>query len=231
MQDLVGRYSLKKQISESNQNMVHQIEGSNKEITEIVNIIREIDSKTKVINDIVFQTKLLSFNASVEAARAGENGKGFSVVAEEISHLASMSGQAAQEITHLLDSSIQKVEYIVKNSHETVEKAIEIGKKKVDATNVAADRCGDIFNEIVVNVSKTKDIIQDIAQASNEQVQGINSINNAIQKLQHVSSSNSQISSEVASTADTLKEQVGELAGAVTTLQDLVHGASSKRAA
>ena len=60
---------------------------SNKEIQEIVKVIAEIGNKTKVINDIVFQTKLLSFNASVEAARAGENGKGFAVVAEEVGKL------------------------------------------------------------------------------------------------------------------------------------------------
>ena len=72
-------------------------------------LISEIGNKTKVINDIVFQTKLLSFNASVEAARAGEHGKGFSVVAEEVGNLAHMSGNSAKEITQLLESSINRV--------------------------------------------------------------------------------------------------------------------------
>jgi methyl-accepting chemotaxis protein len=54
------------------------------EIAGISKVIATIEERTKVINDIVFQTKLLSFNASVEAARAGEHGKGFAVVAEEV---------------------------------------------------------------------------------------------------------------------------------------------------
>ena len=62
--------------------------------------MEQIKDKVNIINDIVFQTKLLSFNASVEAARAGENGKGFAVVAEEVGNLASVSGKAANEIKY-----------------------------------------------------------------------------------------------------------------------------------
>jgi methyl-accepting chemotaxis protein len=78
---------------------MNQINYSNEQMSEIVKVIQEIETKTKVINDIVFQTKLLSFNASVEAARAGEQGKGFAVVAEEVGNLAQMSGNAAKEIS------------------------------------------------------------------------------------------------------------------------------------
>src|SRR5690606_3309812 len=78
-------------IKESNNLMFSQIENYNQQLSEIVNSIQEIESKTQIINDIVFQTKLLSFNASVESARAGEHGKGFAVVAEEVGNLASMS--------------------------------------------------------------------------------------------------------------------------------------------
>ncbi len=108
------------EINQSNNSIMEQVENSNKQITEIVDVIKEIGAKTKVINDIVFQTKLLSFNASVEAARAGEMGKGFAVVAEEVGNLAAMSGNAAKEISDLLDNSIHKVETIV---HETKEKS------------------------------------------------------------------------------------------------------------
>ena len=79
---------------------------------EILGYIKSIEEKTKVINDIVFQTKLLSFNASVEAARAGEQGKGFAVVAEEVGNLATMSGTSAEEISKLLESSISHIESI-----------------------------------------------------------------------------------------------------------------------
>lgn len=69
-------------ISASNNTIMEQIDASNRQISDIVKVIAEIGEKTEVINDIVFQTKLLSFNASVEAARAGEHGKGFAVVAK-----------------------------------------------------------------------------------------------------------------------------------------------------
>ena len=65
-------------------------------------IIQEIEDKTKAIDEIVFQTKLLSFNASVEAERAGEHGRGFSVVAQEVGNLAQLSGKSAAEINEIL---------------------------------------------------------------------------------------------------------------------------------
>ena len=98
------------EINQSNDSIMDQINASNQQMAGIANVIKEIGNKTKVINDIVFQTKLLSFNASVEAARAGEHGKGFAVVAEEVGNLAQMSGNAAKEISDMLEDSIRKVE-------------------------------------------------------------------------------------------------------------------------
>jgi hypothetical protein len=92
------------EIQETNKKLVDDVLEGNRKISEIVELVKEIGNKTKVINDIVFQTKLLSFNASVEAARAGEHGKGFAVVAEEVGNLASMSGQASKEISALLEN-------------------------------------------------------------------------------------------------------------------------------
>jgi methyl-accepting chemotaxis protein len=91
-----------KSISGSYDDIQKSIDKNNEDINKIIEVINEIAKKTEVINEIVFQTKLLSFNASVEAARAGEAGKGFSVVAEEIANLASMSGKASQDIALML---------------------------------------------------------------------------------------------------------------------------------
>jgi methyl-accepting chemotaxis protein len=81
-----------------------------KEIESVTETMAEIREKAKMINDIVFQTKLLSFNASVEAARAGEHGKGFAVVAEEMGNLARASGEAAKEIEVILNSSVDRTQ-------------------------------------------------------------------------------------------------------------------------
>ena len=78
-----------------------------------------------MINDIVFQTKLLSFNASVEAERAGEHGKGFAVVAQEVGNLATMSGESAEEITKILDESVKMVQKLVSSNQVEIEKLVQ----------------------------------------------------------------------------------------------------------
>jgi methyl-accepting chemotaxis protein len=118
-------------IANGNEEMIKQIQVSNKEFSEIVKVIQEISQKTQIINDIVFQTKLLSFNASVEAARAGENGKGFAVVAEEVGNLASMSGKAASEITGMLSNSVKRVTDIVEQSKSLMDNLIKKIKRKL----------------------------------------------------------------------------------------------------
>src|SRR5690606_1064272 len=85
------------EIKDGSHEMVEQMNENARQIDEIGALIRRIEEKTSMINDIVFQTKLLAFNASVEAARAGEAGKGFAVVAEEVGSLAAKSGASAKE--------------------------------------------------------------------------------------------------------------------------------------
>lgn len=74
-------------------------------ITDLINFVEEVSSKSKVIHDIAFKTKVLSFNASVEAERAGARGRGFSIVAQEMKRLAEISGKAAEEIASLVDGT------------------------------------------------------------------------------------------------------------------------------
>ncbi|MCB0385958.1 MAG: hypothetical protein KDD43_11240, partial [Bdellovibrionales bacterium] len=85
------------------------IEGAYRELEEVNQVVRQIHEKTRVINDIVFKTQLLSFNANIEAARAGQLGRGFAVVATEVGNLADLSGKAAEEIEGLLDTSAKRV--------------------------------------------------------------------------------------------------------------------------
>src|SRR3954468_23516662 len=90
------------------QSAMAAIKESNDLLNDLKTSFQAIQNKTRVINDIVFKTKLLSFNASIEAARAGQYGKGFSVVAEEVGRLAQTSGKAAKEIEALLSESRKK---------------------------------------------------------------------------------------------------------------------------
>ncbi len=157
------------QIYMSNEKMVKAIENSNHRISEVVQVISEIDTKTKVINDIVFQTKLLSFNASVEAARAGEHGKGFSVVAEEIGKLAAMSGSSALEISVMLAENIEKVNVIVKETNESIKELVSAGKEKVEIGKITATESDIVLDEVVRNISKATHWINEIMNSNLDQ--------------------------------------------------------------
>lgn len=211
-------------INKSNRAVQDQMNQSNKEFSEIVNVIVEIEKKTKVINDIVFQTKLLSFNASVEAARAGEHGKGFSVVAEEIGNLASMSGTAATEISSMLDHSIKTVEQIVTNSKTKVDRLMIDGKEKVDyGTEVARD-CGAILHEIVDNIKITSEMAGEISNASREQAEGVQEISKAMAQLDIVTQDNSKTSQDLSEIAGKLNDDSMTLENAVVDLIKTVNG-------
>ncbi|EQC48892.1 methyl-accepting chemotaxis protein signaling domain protein [Bacteriovorax sp. BSW11_IV] len=209
-------------INSSNKDITDEMQHSNQQIQEIVHVIKNIGEKTKVINDIVFQTKLLSFNASVEAARAGEHGKGFAVVAEEVGNLANMSGSAATEISSMLDESIRKVESIVSMTQQKVDGLIVKGKEKVETGTRVAHECGRALDEILSNVRLVNDKVAEIAQASVEQSQGVQEINDAMRQLDEVAHVNSSIANESAGNVRILKNEAVELNSIVEELNNIV---------
>lgn len=211
-------------ISVSNNTIMVQVDESNQKISDIVKVISEIGNKTKVINDIVFQTKLLSFNASVEAARAGEHGKGFAVVAEEVGNLAQMSGNAAKEISSMLDESIQKVEGIVNETKQKVSHLIQDGKSKVEVGSQIAKQCGDVLEEIVSNITQVTQMANEISTACQEQSQGVQEITKAMNQLDQVTQTNASTSEEAASSAEELAAQADALKSVVGTLIKTIKG-------
>lgn len=212
------------EIDHSNQNIMKAIDESNKKMEEIALVIGEIGNKTKVINDIVFQTKLLSFNASVEAARAGEQGKGFAVVAEEVGNLAEMSGKAAKEISEMLTGSITKVDDIVRTTKSTVDRLMEDSKKKVENGTVIAKKCGEVLDTIVTNVEDVNKLSGEIAVASDEQAKGIQEISKATGMLETVTQQNSTASEESARAAEELSRQAYSLNKIVSELVITING-------
>jgi methyl-accepting chemotaxis protein len=200
------------------------VEEGNRQISDIVKVISEIGNKTKVINDIVFQTKLLSFNASVEAARAGEHGKGFAVVAEEVGNLAQMSGKAAKEISDMLSESITKVENIVQDTKVKVERSILEGKSKVDTGTATAKNCHSTLEKIIASVVEVDGMVVEIAAASSEQALGISEIKKAMNQLDEVTHFNSTMALDASKYSQGLKKQSLDLSKMVTELVFLIDG-------
>jgi methyl-accepting chemotaxis protein len=212
------------EINVSNNNIMNQVNESNKRMQEIVHVIQSIGQKTKVINDIVFQTKLLSFNASVEAARAGEHGKGFAVVAEEIGNLAQMSGVASKDISSMLDESINNVESIVKETKYSVEKLIEEGKNKVALGTKVANECGVVLNDIVSNISQVTIMSNEISMASDEQSRGVHEVSKAMGQLDRMTQQNATAAQSSAQSADELSNQSETMKVLVQDLLKTIEG-------
>ena len=215
------------EINLNNDLIVTEIKASNAKISDIVHLIQDIGAKTKVINDIVFQTKLLSFNASVEAARAGESGKGFAVVAEEVGNLAQMSGNASKEITAMLEDSVKKVEGIVQETNQRVQQIVETAKITVEKGKNVAQQCETVLNEIVQTAGDVSKQVKSISVASDEQSRGVNEISSAIRELDRISHTNTSAATESANSAADLTEQAEQLNHVSEELMVIIDGSSA----
>lgn len=208
------------EIKASNAEIMKFFEDSIQQFAEIMKVITEVGNKTTVINDIVFQTKLLSFNAAVEAARAGEHGKGFAVVAEEVGNLAEMSGNASREISQMLAASIQRVHQIATETSARIGQLSEGSQKTMEHSAVTARACGQALDEVVGRVSDVNGLVGKIATASAEQSTGIHEINQAINQLNSVMQSNAANTQEAANLAQQLRRQGAQMTQLARTLVD-----------
>jgi len=127
------------------------------------------------ISQIAFQTNILSLNAAVEAATAGEAGKGFAVVAQEVRNLANSSAEVAKEIEGLM---------------EVLRSKVESGK------NIATEMSLD-YEEMIVNINKTVELIDTISTSSKEQSLGVEQISGAINNIDKATQENASIAQDV----------------------------------
>lgn len=215
------------EIEDSNNVILNQIAHSNTEMKEVLKVIQDISAKVEVINEIVFQTKLLSFNASVEAARAGEQGKGFAVVAEEVGSLATMSGTAANEIFEIVGKSISRVQSISNETAVKVEELTKFGKDKVANGIQTAEECAQSLNLISQSVNQVNQLMNHVAHASKEQSSGVNEISRAMNQFDEATQEVNAISQQNSSIAQQLNAQVSDLSAMVSGLRNVVYGSNT----
>jgi methyl-accepting chemotaxis protein len=188
-QNIVKMSQLASSVTDSaskGEKLANQTTDAMNEIDEEVNAINEAIT---VIDQIAFQTNILSLNAAVEAATAGEAGKGFAVVAAEVRNLASRSADAAKEIKILVETATKKADQGKKISEDMIS-----GYK--------------MLND---NISQTIELIKNVEGSSKEQLAGIEQINDAISALDQQTQQNAIIATqtyEVAIQTDTIAKLV-----------------------
>ncbi|XPV68258.1 MAG: methyl-accepting chemotaxis protein [Halarcobacter sp.] len=170
----------------SGENLANQTTSAMDEINVQVKSINEAIS---VIDQIAFQTNILSLNAAVEAATAGEAGKGFAVVAQEVRNLASRSAEAAKEIKTIVENATSKAN---------------------EGKNIAGNMI-EGYKELNENIQQTINLISDIEMSSKEQLLGIEQINDAVNQLDQQTQQNAMIASQthnIASTTDSIAKLI-----------------------
>ncbi len=189
------------------------IKKSNQRIEALVSVIENIGEKTAVMDEIVFQTKLLSFNASVEAERAGEHGRGFAVVAQEVGNLASLTGKSASDISTIVKESIEEARHVTLENNEKVK---------------LGDQYANEMSEHLLSIKEASKSVsvssRQVLDASKEQSIGIAQINTAMGQVDKANQINSSMADETATYSDKLDTETDNLKRVVSDIKVLIQG-------
>jgi len=162
-------------------------ETSGRAVGEALEAMKDIDDKINIIEEISRQTNLLALNAAIEAARAGEHGKGFAVVADEVRKLAERSQKAVAEIVERSKGSLG-----------------------------ISEQAGKLLTQLVPDIQKTSELVQEISASAREQDSGATEINKALQQLDQVVQQSAAAAEEMAATSEELSAQTEQMQSTMT---------------
>lgn len=162
--------------------IIEMADESGKAVGDTVKSMHQIAEKVNVIQEIAGQTRLLSLNASIEAARAGDSGKGFAIVASEVSKLAELSADAASGIEELAQRSV-----------------------------AVANNAGEKLKILVPEIKKTTELVKNITVANQEQNSSIEHINTSVQEVNNVVQHNASEAEELAASSENFSEYAEQL--------------------
>lgn len=188
----------------TNIDVTKAIQVSHEEMLKILNALKQVAIKTSVIDDIVFQTKLLSFNASV--------------VAEEIGNLAQMSGVASKEISDMLKNNLSTIEGSISSTKASVQKIINESTQKIESGFLTAEQCKRVLQSIDDSITEIATMSNQISAASSEQSIGVNEISKAMGNIDTAIRENSQTANSATELAKSLKSNSEKLLGSVDKL-------------
>ncbi len=169
---------------EYSNNSIKLMDNTQKSMVEINDANKDISDAILLIDQISFQTNILSLNAAVEAATAGEAGKGFAVVAQEVRNLASRSAQAATDIKKLVEQAT---------------------KKSNDGINYSQEMMSN-FKELTSMIENNTNLVNDVAMSSQTQMQNISDINSRMKELDVSTHENADIAKQTKVVAQETQE-------------------------
>jgi len=196
------------------ENALNLIQDTDRFMTDLMTSMKDITAASKetskivkTIDEIAFQTNLLSLNAAVEAARAGNTGAGFAVVAGEVRNLALRSAEAARNTSALIEGNVKKI---------------------AEGEKIASGTIG-VFKSVAQGSEDIRNLIAEMTSASDSQAEGIRQVNKAITEMDHVTQSNAESAEEAATFSRHLNERATQMKELVDRLNSMVGGENEKK--
>jgi methyl-accepting chemotaxis protein len=210
-QSSVSSQAINTKAVQSTELLVQSLTESAASLSELEKNSENIGAVLVVIKAIADQTNLLALNAAIEAARAGELGRGFSVVADEVRHLAQRTQTSTTEIEAMISTFRQ-------SAHQAVlkmQQSSELGGKAIEF----ASQSSELMQNVNGSIDKVRGMSLQIASAAEQQSSAIEEINVSVSVVHQAAEHNAELVAQVATASQQLTAMAGTLDGAVKRFQ------------